>query len=169
MANPIAASRRDRFAQWWQLRSPRERLVLALLGAAVALGLLWLLIWQPLERDRARLARRLADQRLALIEGRREADAIAGMARNAPAPPAGDAKAAIEGALSRQGLKPVGGSVERVDADRWRMSLDAVAFDSLTVLLDSLQRDAGVRAVEVSVTARVEPGLVRADVTLARG
>ena len=130
MANPIASSRWERFAQWWQLRSPRERVVLALLGAAVALGLLWLLdLATPRARPRAARppARRpapRADRGAPRSRCHRRDGAYA------PAPPAGDASAAIEGALSRHGLKPVGGSVERLDADRWRISLDAVAFDS---------------------------------------
>ena len=49
------------------------------------------------------------------------------------------------------------------------MTFDAIAFDALTALVSALQRDAGVRAAEVSVTARVEPGQVRAEVTLTRG
>jgi hypothetical protein len=31
-----------------------------------------------------------------------------------------------------------------------------------------LQRDAKLRAVEAALTARVEPGIVRAEITLAR-
>jgi hypothetical protein len=34
--------------------------------------------------------------------------------------------------------------------------------------LETLQRDAGLRAVEATLTARVEPGTVRADFMLAR-
>jgi len=169
MAGTAPLGRRERLAHWWQLRRPRERVVIGALAAAIALLLLWALLWQPLERDRARLARQLADQRAALADARREADAIAGLARSTPTAPPADAKAAIDAALSRQGLKAVGGNIERLDGDRWRLSLDAISFDSLTALLDTLQRTAGVRAVEVSVTARVEPGLVRADLTLGRG
>jgi type II secretory pathway component PulM len=168
MAGAVPVGNQERLAQWWVLRSPRERFVLVLLACIAGIALLWLLLWQPLERDRERLARQLAEQRSALAEARKEADEIAGLARNAPASPAGEPRAAIESALARQGLKPVGGSIERLDGDRWRISLDAVAFDTLIAWLDTLQRDAGMRAAEVSVTARVEPGLVRADVTLAR-
>ena len=70
--------------------------------------------------------------------------------------------------MARQGFKPAGNGIERVGDQRWRATLDAISFDSLTAFIDALQRDAGVRAAELSVTARVEPGQVRADVTLAR-
>jgi type II secretory pathway component PulM len=151
------------------LRNRRERIVIALVGGIVALALLWSFAWQPLQRDSERLARELVDQRAALTEARRQADEIAGLARNAPPPPTGDARAAIDGALASQGLKSATVSVERLDGERWRVTFDAIAFDALTALLDRLQRDASIRAAEASVTARVEPGQVRAEITLARG
>ena len=43
-----------------------------------------------------------------------------------------------------------------------------VDTEDLAAFLDALQRDARLRAVELVATARVEPGQVRADVTLAR-
>ena len=156
-------------AQWWSLRSRRERIVIVLVGGIVAIALLWSFVWQPLQRDSERLARELVDQRAALAEARRQADEIAGLARNASAPPSGDVPAAIDGALASQGLKSAAGSIERLDGERWRVTFDAIAFDALTALVSALQRDAGVRAAEVSVTARVEPGQVRAEVTLTRG
>jgi len=168
MATMMPLRRHERLAQWWHLRSRSEQLVLLLLGALVVLALLWSFVWQPLARDTERLSRSLADGRAALADARRQSDEIAGLARNTPAPPAGDARAAIESAMARQGFKPAGTGIERVGDQRWRATLDAISFDSLTAFIDALQRDAGVRAAELSVTARVEPGQVRADVTLAR-
>jgi general secretion pathway protein M len=168
MATTMPLGRRERMTQWWQLRSRREQLVLLLVGTLAAVALLWSFVWQPLVRDTERLSRALADGRAALAEARRQSDEIAGLARNAPAAPAGDARTAIDGAMSKQGFKPAGNGIERVGDQRWRATLDAISFNSLTTFIDALQRDAGVRATEVSVTARVEPGQVRADVTLAR-
>lgn len=167
MSATMPVGRRERLARWWELRDSRERSALLLAAAAAALLLLWALAWQPLQRDTERLERQLAEQRTAMATARRSADEIARLTQTAPAPAGGDARAAIEGALARLALKPISG-VERVDADRWRLSFDAITFESLTALLDTLQRDAAVRAVEVSVTARVEPGQVRAEATLAR-
>ena len=168
MATAMPVGRRERLAQWWRLRSRSERVAIALGGATVALILLWLLAWDPMQRDSERLSRRLADQRSALAEARRQADEIAGLARAAPAASAADARAAIEAALAREGLKPAARALERVDDNHWHLGFDGVAFDALTVMLDGLRRDAGLRAAEVSLTARVEPGQVRADVTLTR-
>jgi type II secretory pathway component PulM len=167
MSTTMPVGRRERLAHWWELRGRRERGALLVAAAAAAALLLWTSAWQPLQRDTERLARQLAEERAALATARRSADEIARLAQTAPTPASGDARTAIEGALARFALKPVTG-VERVDAERWRVSFDAIAFDSLPALVDTLQRDASLRAVEVSVTARVEPGQVRAEATFVR-
>jgi general secretion pathway protein M len=167
MATALPLGRQERFAQWWRARAPRERLALTLIAIAIALALLWALVWQPLQRDRERLSRQLVEQRLTLAEARQRADAIAGLARNAPNPPAGEPRGAIEAVLARLALKP-SAPIERLDGGRWRLRFDAIGFDSLTALLDSLQRDTGMRAVELTATGRVEPGQVRVEMTLGR-
>jgi len=43
-----------------------------------------------------------------------------------------------------------------------------VSFNALTSLLESLQRDAALRVVDLTAAARVEPGMVRAELTLRR-
>ena len=47
-----------------------------------------------------------------------------------------------------------------------RVSLDAVAFDELLRWLADLQRDASVRAQNVSITAQAEAGMVNARLLL---
>jgi type II secretory pathway component PulM len=48
-----------------------------------------------------------------------------------------------------------------------RVTLDAVSFDALVTLLDALQRDARLSAVDLTAAARVEPGQVRAEMTFS--
>lgn len=164
----LPSSRREGLAHWWQLRSRSERALLATGAALLALALAWLFVWQPLELDTERLTRQLASDRATLAEARRQADAIAGLARSAPAVAPTDPRAALEAVLAQQGLKSAATSIERTDNDRIRMTFDSIGFDALTTFLDALQRSAQLRAVELVATARVEPGQVRADVTLAR-
>ena len=168
MAASTTVNAREALAQWWQLRSRSERRVLLAVGAVVALALAWLIVWQPLERDSERLTRRLANDRAALADARRASDEIAGLARAAAAPIAADPRAALDSVLTAQNLRTAASAIERVDDDRVRVTLDRIGFDALTALLDALQRDARLRAVEVVATARVETGLVRADLTLTR-
>ena len=157
MATTLPSSRREAFTQWWQLRSRSERMLLAAAAATAALALAWLVVWQPLARDTDRLA-----------DARRRADEIAGLARTPPSVVTADPRAALDPVLAQQNLKTAATTIERIDNERIRLTFNAIGFDALTVFLDALQRDARLRAVELVATARVEPGQVRADVTLAR-
>src|SRR5215470_14443898 len=132
MATTLPVGRRERFAQWWQLRSGTERTAVTLVAALIALLLLWVVAWDPLQRDSERLARRLAEQRSALAVARRQADEIAGLARSAPVTGTGEARAAIEAALARQNLKSAAGTVERIDDGHWHLGFSGVPFDALT-------------------------------------
>ena len=52
--------------------------------------------------------------------------------------------------------------------NRVHVVLSEVRFDALIAALDWLARDEGLRPVEASLTARVEPGTLRAELTFAR-
>lgn len=162
------ATAQETLAHWWQLRSRAERRSLAALAGVVALAVLWLAVWQPVVRDVDRLGSRLAGERAALAEARRASEAIAGLARIAPAAPAKDPRAALDAVLAARGLASAATQIERVDSDRLRVTFGAIGFDALAAVLDSLQREAHLRAIEVVATARVEAGSVHADVTLSR-
>jgi len=168
MATTLPSSRRETFAQWWQLRSRSERMLLTAAAGIAALALVWLVVWQPLARDTDRLDRQIENDRAMLADARRRADEIAGLARSAPSVAPAEPRAALDAALARQNLKVAATTIERIDNERIRLTFDAIGFDALTAFLDALQRDARLRAVELVATARVEPGQVRADVTLAR-
>jgi type II secretory pathway component PulM len=168
MAASAPATARENLAHWWHVRSRGERTWLGVIVTAIVLSVLWLFVWQPLVRDTDRLVQRAPLDRAALAEARRASDEIAGLARSAPAPQVGDPRAALDAALAAKNLKGVATQIERIDNERLRVTFERIDFDALAVALDALQREARVRAVEVVATARVEPGLVRADVTLTR-
>ena len=164
----LISGRRQGLAQWWQMRSRSERIVLSIGAALLGVGLAWLFVWQPLALDTERLTRQLAADRTTLAEARRQADAIAGLAKSAPAIAPGDPRAALDAVLTQQGLKNAASTIERTDNERLRLTFENIAFDQLVAFLDALQRGAQLRAVELVGTARVEAGQVRADLTLAR-
>jgi type II secretory pathway component PulM len=165
MATTLQASYRERFAQWWQLRSRGERMLLSFTGIVLCAAIAWFAAWQPMQRDTERLTRQLETQRTVLAEARRRAEDIATLSRNTTAPVPRDARADLDAVLARQGIKATG--IERIDNDRLRIMFDAVGFDTLPPLLEALQRDAKLRAVDLTATARVEPGQVRVELTLA--
>ena len=52
--------------------------------------------------------------------------------------------------------------------NRVHVVLPEVRFDALVAALDALARDDGLRPVEASLTARVDPGTLRAELSFAR-
>ena len=162
---PATETRLIQWRQWWQLRSPAERTAWLIVGGIALVLVAWLLIWQPLTSETERLERRLMEQRAALGTARHQADEIAALARSAVEPLPRDARADVESALARQGLKAT--AIDRGEDQRLRVTLDAVSFEALTKLLDALQRDARLNAVDLTATARVEPGQVRAEMTFS--
>ncbi|MGH8849822.1 MAG: type II secretion system protein GspM [Casimicrobiaceae bacterium] len=156
---------RDRMTQWWRLRTRLERTVIAAGTAVVAAAVAWLLLWAPLQRDMGRLERDLSARRAAVDDARRRADTMAGLERRTP-PPVRDARASLDATLAQLGLQA--SAIDRADGDRLRITLDAVPFDALTSLLEALQRDVALHVVDLTAAARVEAGMVRAELTLAR-
>jgi type II secretory pathway component PulM len=165
MATLPAVDSRARMSQWWQLRSPFERVLLSCAGAVVIAAVAWLALWQPMRQDSDRLVRQVAAQRTALATARVQADDIAGLSRNTAALAPRDARADLDAALAQQGLKAT--TIDRTEGERWRVNFDAIAFEALLKLVETLQRDAHLRAVDLTSTARVEPGQVRAELVLA--
>lgn len=164
MATAVELDRRDRLTHWWRLRTDAERAVLVAAGLLFAAALVWLLVWLPMQGDIARLTRELAGQRAALAQARVQADAMAGLKRSTPAP-VREPRAALDLALAQSGIKA--SAIDRT-GDDLRITIDGASFDALTTVLESLQRDAALRVVDLTAAARVEPGMVRAEFTLRR-
>jgi type II secretory pathway component PulM len=141
--------------------------VVAAIALLVAATLGWLVLWQPLQQDLA--ARRAAapDEYRALADAQRTAAEITGLTRTAPLRAAPEAQAELERILAERGLR-AGATQLDWQQGRARIVIDAVRFDRLIAALEALQRDARLRVVEATLTARVDPGTVRAELVLAR-
>jgi type II secretory pathway component PulM len=161
LAAPPALSR------WWATKSAGERRLVVAFAAAVGVALAWLVVWQPVQRDLDALRGNAAAERAALAQGERTAAELAGLARTPPARPAADGTADLERVLAERGLRAGVTELEWKDG-RARVSFAAVRFDQLIGALDALQREARLRVVEATLTARVDPGTVRAELVLAR-
>jgi type II secretory pathway component PulM len=133
----------------------------------VALAIFWAIVWQPMVADTARLLRERTRDATVLAAARADAEEIAGLRRAPAAPRNGDARAAVERVLAERGLRPMLTSLEVQDG-RVRTTFAAVRFDALTGALDTLAKNDGIFPVEITLTPRVEPGTLRAELTLAR-
>ena len=154
-------------ASWLATKSRAERRIAATILLLVVIALLWTALWQPLTRDMAALRIAQAGSAATLADARRMANEIGGLARTPPKEAPADARATLERILVQQNLRAAVTQLEWRDG-RAHVVLAAVGYDALVGALEALQRDAGLRAVEATLTARVEPGTVRADFTLAR-
>ena len=155
------------FTRWMGTRSPAERRLIVGLLAIVAAALLWVTLWLPLTRDLAALRLARASNAAALAEARDRAKEATELSRTTSTAAAVDPRASLDRVLAQQGIRPAVTSLEWRDG-RAQLVFAAIGFDTLVSLLETLQRDAKLRAVEATITARVEPGNVRAELTLAR-
>jgi type II secretory pathway component PulM len=78
----------------------------------------------------------------------------------------GDVDAAIERVLHAHAIVYRRLANEAQGDDASGVVIDAVPFDALVDALDTLAHDADVRPIEANITARVEPGVVRAELRL---
>jgi general secretion pathway protein M len=153
--------------RWLAGRSPRERGMIGAAALASAIALLWWGLWQPLTADVARLRAAIPQARASLADGRRMADAIPALERTRRAAPGGTLRAEVERVLAAS-VGPMPGAQLDAQGDRLRVTLPAVPFTAVATLLEALQRDGQVRLLEATLTARLDPGVVRAELLLAR-
>ncbi|MFO1412821.1 MAG: type II secretion system protein GspM [Burkholderiales bacterium] len=155
-----------RLAATWDAASARER-ALVVLAIVVVLGAaLYAWLWRPMTDDIARLARDLPTARASLAAARAQADGIAALQRATPPTGSDNPRAVVERVLAERKLRPAVSLLDVADG-RVRLTFDAVRFDALPETLAALGRE-GLRPAEATITARVEPGTVRAEFTLTR-
>ena len=151
----------------WDRASLRERRLALAAAVAVVIALGWALVWQPLNADvgRAREERARVNTLLALT--RASFDEGAGLVRASPKVNGGDPRDAVARAFADRGLRIPTGGIDVRD-NRVHVVLPEVRLDALVAALDALARDDGLRPVEASLTARVDPGTLRAELSFAR-
>lgn len=157
----------DRLRESWLEGSTRERTLFGF-GALVAIGALgYAFAWQPLTRelDSSEASVRAAQARS--VWAQQTVDEIAGLYRSASTLPPADARAAVQRVVGARGLHGAMATLEAQDG-RVRVTFAAIEFDALTALLDALGREEQLFVVEALLAARVEPGVVRAELALAR-
>lgn len=160
-------SGRDAIVGMWQRSSVREQRMIVAAATVVGLAIGWVLVWKPMTADIERLARDVPRAQGVLAAALAQADNLVALQRTPPPARTQEPLAAVERVLAERNLRA---SVSALDLSegRVRLTFAAVRFDAIPGLLDALNRVAGVRAAAATLTPRVEPGLVRAEFSLAR-
>ena len=151
-----------RLLEWYRGRPEREQQLALWGGAAAAVLLLALLIWQlgaSVASAEARVERRRED--LAWIE------AVTPRLQAAPAARPGESLTIAVDRVAREGgLADKLASVEPAANGALRARFTGASFDSLTLMLARLQKERGVEVDTASVSATGEPGLVDATLVI---
>jgi len=158
---------RQSIARAWDAQSsPRRAAWIGLAVIAIAI-VTAALVAAPLSDAIARARADVARQRLVLDVAKARVAENASLARASAPIRSPDARAAIERILAREGLAFAAGGAPGA-ARSIRIVIGDARFDALVRALDALAREDGVRVAEATITARVDPGTVRAELALTR-
>lgn len=149
----------------WQRRSPGERTALAWGAGIVLLLVLATLVWLPLERTRARLARELPALRASVAALERDAQEVQRLRAMPPVAPA----AALPLSALAANASLAGASVTVLDARRVRVTGADVGFTALLDWLRGAQASHGLRVETARIDALPARGRVKVELTLAKG
>jgi general secretion pathway protein M len=151
---------------FWQARTGREQVLLALLCALGLLAGLWAGVWDPVQRARAGL---LAD----IARYDRVTTALTGLANSGAGFDAGLAPVTADMPLptliattADAALLPVSRLVPTANAVD--ITLDPAPFEQVIGWVQALEQDHALRVLALTISRRPEPGLVSTSLTVGR-
>ncbi len=159
----------ERMFSLWRTLEPRERLVITA-GSIIAVAMLvYTLLWMPLQRDLTRLRVSVPKERSQLAQMQVQARQVARLRTGVGATaPSDNLLTTLERSAVERGLRR---NITRMEPDgsaAVRLALDDVSFNTLLQWLADLQRQAGVRTENATITAQSAPGIVDARLLLRR-
>ena len=156
---------------WYLRQSPRDRLIVIAVGALVALGLLWAVLWYPVS-SRIEVRRGAIASKTETLEFMRRAEAEIAAAGGVGAGQ-GAARASDEAPyllvdrLIREAGVPPPDRVEPAGDAGARVQFSEVEFDALVPVLAELELY-GLTVTNMTLTRR-RPGIVSARFNVERG
>lgn len=139
---------------WWRGLSARERLMLTILGALLALAILVLLIVKPMLAARAEA---IGDIRTYAALNARLRSAVPGAPAAGAAQLSGPPATVVQTAAGQAGVPIVRSQAE---GTRTRAIVDEASFPAVVQWLALLDTQAGVRIAETRIARRPTPGMV---------
>ncbi len=158
---------RARLRRLWQSRSPRERVVAAVLAVVVGAALYaWLV--QSADRARAQLRTSVTKLRADAVRVEQEA---AELARLRALPPAAasqtDLRTLVQTQAAAAGLERALTRIDAQDSDQVQVAFGAIAFSDWLAWVSGLQSQR-VRLDACRIEALTAPGMVSVTATLVR-
>ncbi len=151
----------------WNKLAPGERRLAMAGGVVLGATLLYMLLWQPVQKELTHLRTSVPEERIQLLRMRAQAASIKPLrARSGSPPAAGTLLSVIEQSATTRGLRVF---VTRMEADGGsgaQLALDAVPFNSLLSWLADLQDSHSLLVETVSMDAHTTPGTVNAKLKL---
>lgn len=159
---------KESFFAYWNARSARERRVLAAGAVALALMLGYALLWRPARQGVTQLQNTLPQLRTDLNAMRAQGEEFARLRQAAPKSrlDAAGMRAAVQAAATKRGIER---AIERTDmtgADRMRIVLGSVSFESWIGWVDSLQRDHQIVIEAARIDTLGRPGFAKVEMVL---
>lgn len=156
----------DQFLAWWSALEERERRALSIGVVVLALLLLYLLIWAPMQSSVARLAKTVPANRAKLAQMRADATEAGRLrSRVSAISSTTNLLSTLEQTATQQGIRA---QITRMDPEGdngARLSIDNVDFGALVTWLGTLQGQ-GVRVENANVSRKAAPGVVSAQLSL---
>ena len=150
-------------ASFWRERNRRERTLLSVAAAVIALGLFYLIFIDPALSGRQDLAKKLPAMRQQTAELQALSRETAGLSDKAAAPAPAMTRDNIEASLTRKGLKPQNVAIT---GELARVQLVSASFAGTVEWLEEIQRTARVSVVEANIEALAPIDTVNATLTL---
>ena len=158
---------RARLLKLWESRSPRDRVLIAILAAVVA-ALLYLWLAQSAQRARTQLGASLPVLRAQAVRLDQDATEVERV-RAMPVPPAAqtDLRALVQSRAESAGLSRALVRIDAPDANQVQLVFGAVAFSEWLPWVASLQAER-VRMDTARIEALSTPGMVGITATFTR-
>ncbi|HEY6599023.1 MAG TPA: type II secretion system protein M [Pseudomonadales bacterium] len=158
------AFRTSAAGRWFGTLETNERSMVALLGAFIAVLLLYGVVWRPLH-DWSSSADAKYQRQLAVLDWMRvhESEARAAGQRVNGSPEAGSLLTLVANSAARAGLSLLRYQKE---GDGVAVVLENQPFNSLIGWIAALERDDNVTVKQISIDGQSAPGLVNARITL---
>ncbi len=152
-------------AEFWAARDARERMMLAVAAAAVALGLFYALLIAPALSGRNQLNKNLPELRLQVAQMQALSKEAAAYSVQAAPPAMAISEESIKTALAGKGLKP---QSVMFAGDQAKVQLASVSFAGTLEWLDEMQKTARLSVADANIVALAQPDMINATLTLRK-